>query len=148
MFKEMFNSKIQCQNDILNEELDQINNAGLGKLITYSIFMSAQTHIWHLLSTNAQEHTALGEFYEKLTSEVDELAERFIAQGGKLINIDNTLYVQYNEYEVINVLNEYRKYTSSIIQSIKEDSEMASMLDGVTDIQELIDNTIYKFKLK
>ena len=29
-----------------------------------------------------------------------------------------------------------------------EDSEMASMLDGVTDIQELIDNTIYKFKLK
>lgn len=144
-------SKIKCTKNVkggLNEAIDEINEFGLGYFITYSIFMVGQSHVWHLLCPNGQKHTALGEFYNELQSEVDELAERFITQGGKLENIDRGIIAQYDEYSVIQEFENFRSYVSGCIGAIGVSSTMASIVDGLTDIQEVIDSKLYKFKLQ
>lgn len=142
MFREMFNKKIK---QTLNEEIQQINDKGIGSIISYSLFMVSQAHMWHLLCPDAQQHTVLGEFYNKLNDEVDELAERFLAQGGVLNDVDMPLIAKYSEFEVLRNLEDLRNIVTSAIDT---DPIMASIVDGLVDIQELIDNIIYKFKLR
>lgn len=128
----------------INEAIEEINNSGIGYIISYSLFMVAQTHMWHLLCPNGQKHMALGEFYEELQDEVDELAERFIAQGGQLVTINEPLVAQYDEYAILKACEQFRNMVTSAIDT---NPNMASIVDGVADIQELIDQKLYKFKL-
>ena len=129
----------------INEEVNGINDYGIGRLVSYSLYMVAQTHLWHLLCPSAQQHVALGEFYDELNTEVDELAERFIAQGGKLESINEPLVAEYNEYEVIKRCEMFREMVTACVT---QNPDMMSIVDGVVDLQELIDNKLYKFKLK
>lgn len=131
-------------NKKINEEVTGINNTGIGYVITYSMYMIAQTHIWHLLCTSGQKHTALKEFYEELQDEVDELAERFIAQGGELQNVEVPLVAKYDDLTVMQKCQEYRNMVTSCIDTRPE---MASIVDGIVDLQEVIDSKLYKFKM-
>ena len=87
---------------------------------------------------------ALGELYEELQSEVDELAEKFIAQGGRLESINTPLMTYYDELEVRAKLDEFRNVVTSAITT---DPRLASISDGLTDLQEVIDAKLYKFNM-
>lgn len=130
--------------EFINEDIEGINNTGIGYLITYSMHMIAQTHVWHLLCANGQKHTALGEFYEELQDEVDELAERFIAQGGVLETVNEPLIAIYDEEMVMARCQQYRNMVTSCVDNRPD---MASIVDGIVDLQEVIDSKLYKFKL-
>lgn len=131
-------------NESLTESVDGINATGIGYIIPYTVQFIAQAHVWHLLCPNGQKHTALGELYEELQSEVDELAEKFIAQGGRLESISTPLMTYYDELEVRAKLDEFRNVVTSAITT---DPRMASISDGLTDLQEVIDSKLYKFNL-
>lgn len=128
----------------LKEAIEGINDSGIGYLITYSLYMVAQIHVWHLLCPSGQKHMALGELYSELEDEVDELAERFIAQGGVLTDINEPIIAKYDDLTVMQKCQEYRNMVTSCVDYRPE---MASIIDGVVDLQELIDNKLYKFKL-
>lgn len=131
--------------EFINENVQGINDAGIGSIITFTIQMIAQIHIWHLLCPSGQKHTALGELYTELQDEVDSLAERFLAQGGNLeLLYKLDLIVNYDDFTVLEKLNEFRSILSARIDTRPE---MASIADGIIDLQEVIDNKIYKFKL-
>lgn len=142
---------IGCKKSVksgLNETIEGINEFGIGYLVTYSLYMVAQAHVWHLLCTSGQKHTALGEFYSGIEEEVDGLAEKFIAQGGRLNDTSIQIVSKYDEYEVIQKLEDYRSYISGCISNIGSISSMASIVDSITDLQEVLDKTLYKFKLQ
>lgn len=146
-YRDFLNGKVNDVNevnDVINEEITQVNDTNIGYIISYSLFFVAQTHVWHLVTINAQQHVALGEFYDKLQDEIDELAEKFIAQGGILEPVAGTLSTYYNIETTTERMNEFRKLVTSAITT---DPEMASIVDGVQDIQELIDSTLYKLNL-
>lgn len=132
------------QSEKITEAVDGINSTGIGYIIPYTLQFIAQAHVWHLLCTNGQKHTALGELYEELQSEVDELAEKFIAQGGRLESISMPLMTYYDELEVRTKLDEFRNVVTSAINT---DARMASIVDGITDLQEVIDAKLYKFNM-
>jgi len=137
-FRDILNEKI------LNEAVDGINDSGIGYIITYTLQFIAQVHVWHLLCKSGQKHTALGELYEELQSEVDELAEKFIAQGGTIETVSEPIVAYYDEGMIIARIEEYRNLVTSAINT---DPAMASIVDGVTDLQEVIDSKLYKFKM-
>lgn len=128
--------------------LPQVNENNIGKVVSYTLFMISQTHLWHLLAKSGQKHTALGELYEKLQEEVDELAERFIANGGVLDNCDENIIATYDDSLVIAKIDEYREMISDAIDSIRDDASMASIQDGLIELQEIIDGSMYKFNLQ
>lgn len=130
----------------VNEEISEINSSGIGYIITEGLALVAQSHIWHLLIKSGQKHTALGEFYSTLDTELDELAERFIAQGGQLSNLEITLNTNVDELSILQNIDNYRSIVSTTIANI-ESAELESMKDGLIDLQECIDSFTYKFKL-
>lgn len=130
---------------MMSEEVQEINSNAISYIIPKTMAMIAQAHLWHLLVKSGQKHTALNEFYEELQDELDELSERYIAQGGM---IDSQQFVLDTDTSVIlERVDNYRKEISSCISELTGNSEMASILDGVTDLQECVDSFIYKFKL-
>jgi uncharacterized protein YgiM (DUF1202 family) len=132
------------ESEELEEAIEGINNTGIGYVISYSMFMIAQTHIWHLLCKSGQKHVALKNFYDELQDEVDELAERFIAQGGILSDVEANLVARYDDFEIVSAFNSYREMVTSCVESRPE---MASIVDGIVDLQEVIDSNLYKFNL-
>jgi DNA-binding ferritin-like protein len=131
-------------NESLTEAIAEVNDNGIGYIIPYTLQFIAQAHTWHLLCPNGQKHMALGELYEELQSEVDELAEKFIAQGGTLLNVNVPLMAYYDEFTVRTAINELRNIVTSAIDT---NPRMASIVDGLTDLQEVIDAKLYKFNL-
>jgi len=129
----------------INEAIEGVNNSGIGYIITYSLHMAAQAHVWHLLCPSGQKHMALGEFYSELEDEVDGLAEKFIAQGGVLQDFGKPIVASYDEFEILKAFEEFRNVVSAAITT---DSRMQSIVDGLVDIQEVIDAKLYKFKLQ
>lgn len=79
------------------------------------------------------------------TPEGDGLAEKFIAQGGILETVNQPIVPIYDE-EMIRVrIDEFRNIVTSAINT---DPRMASIVDGITDLQEIVDSKLYKFKLQ
>lgn len=130
---------------MLNEEIDERENKeDISNLITYTLYLISQVHIWHLLCPSGQKHTALGELYNELQSAVDVLAERFIALGGKLSPLNISLVTTYSDLSVIKAIKEYREMT---VKCISQDPSQQSINDAVIDLQEIADSKLYKFNL-
>lgn len=142
-----FSEFVQSQNKQtkVDEAVLGINDSGIGYIIPYTLQFIAQVHTWHLLCPNGQKHTALGELYDELQTEVDGLAEKFIAQGGRLESVSVPLVAYYDEQEILAKLDEYRNIVTSAIST---DPVMASIVDGITDLQEVLDSKLYKFRLQ
>jgi Family of unknown function (DUF5856) len=129
----------------LVEAVQGINDNSVGYLIPYALFMVAQTHLWHFLCPDGQKHMALGEFYEELEEEADSLAERFIAQGGQLQPFNVQFDMEYSDAKVYSAFAAFREVVSQCALQTDR-AELRSIQDGVVDLQEVIDNKLYKFE--
>lgn len=140
LLKEKYNKSI-------NEYIEGINETGICYLIPRTMFIIGQIHIWHLLCTSGQKHTALSDLYDNLVENIDELAEKFIAQGGVISETKPYKYMcRYDENEIYNYINDYRDNISNVISN-SMGAELKSIQDSVIDLQEVIDEFLYKFKL-
>lgn len=133
----------------INEKtyLPEINDNSLGEKIILLLNDVSQFHIWHWLAKSGQKHVVLGEFYESLTEELDELTEMFIATGGVLKPISTTLMTEYSDELVLAKFAELRVRISDCI-AMFDQPDFRSIQDELIEIQELIDKTMYKFDLE
>lgn len=129
--------------DIVNEESIEIG------YISHSLFVIAQTHIFHWLTKSGQEHEAIGEFYEELQNALDAFTERFIGKYGDLpTDSDNvTFYFEYSTEDLLYLLEEYDDLTSQVIDEF-DPVDDASIIDSLVDVKELIDQLRFKLRLK
>lgn len=140
----------QVQNDkqiIESVDVAALNASGIGYIVSKTLAVAAQVHIWHLLAKSGQKHSALGSFYDALETEVDLLAEKFLAIGGTISDFSFNFSSSYSDTDIILAMREYRDEVSDTIFSVKDSADLQSVLDGLTDLQEDIDQFIYRFKL-
>lgn len=154
-----FFDKYMRSSEPVNEEADydeyeddedgfpSLSETDSGYVITYTLYMIAQAHTWHLLCPSGQKHVALQYLYEELQSEVDELAERFLAVGGSLENVTKTIVSDYSEELILSELSIFRGLVTNCISSLSR-PEYLSIKDGFGDLQEVLDNAVYKFNLE
>lgn len=126
---------------------DELNASGIGYIVNKTLATAAQVHIWHLLAKSGQKHSALGSFYDELETEVDGLAEKFLAIGGILGSFECKFEAQYDDANIILAIREFREEISGAIMFVKDSADLQSMLDGLVDLQETVDSFVYKFKL-
>lgn len=138
--------KLKSLEEVLAEQINGINNDIIGLVIPHTLALIAQAHIWHLVCPSGQKHVALKELYEELQSEVDGLAEKFIAQGGVIEEYNCSLKSTYSDMDVYVELDKYRDLITGTITA-NDTPEMKSIVDGLIDLQEVIDSKLYKFKL-
>jgi len=144
-FKNFLAESKAIEKTVLSEAVEGINENSVGYIIPYAMYMVAQAHIWHLLCPSCQKHMALGEFYDELESEVDELAERFIAQGGELQPFNMAFDMEYSDQKVYAACETFRQAISDCVAQT-ESPALRSIQDGVVDLQEVVDNKMYKFQ--
>lgn len=125
----------------------ELNSTGIGYIVSKTLATAAQVHIWHLLAKSGQKHVALGAFYGALESEIDGLAEKFLAIGGVLGDFSYGFTSTYSDTDIVIATREFRDEVSGVISQVTGNPDLQSMLDGLVDIQEAIDNFTYQFKL-
>lgn len=141
--------KLKTFLEFYDEDKENHNRIILSELMSTSLYMIAQTHMWHWLIKSGQKHTALEEFYTAINEEIDVFSEKLLSLGdielkNKLFNLEvNTS----NEY-ILSVVKSYRNSITKCISMIKNDSNLYSILDSLADLQEETDKFIYKFNLE
>ena len=111
LFEEKYDKKT------ISENIEGVNETGIGYLIPITMFTIGQIHIWHLLCTSGQKHSALGDFYDSLVENIDELSEKFIAQGGTISESEPYKYnCKYDKLEIYNYIP--LKILSSLLKKI------------------------------
>ena len=139
----------ESQKSEINEavNVETLQQSGVNYIVCKTLALAAQVHIWHLLAKSGQKHTALGTFYTALETEVDGLAEKFLAIGGILGDYSYGFVSTYSDVDITIAIREFRDEVSNAIANVKLDSNLESILDSLTDLQEAIDNFSYQFKL-
>ena len=145
-FRDYINQTKQAQ---ITESVDvaYLNASGIGYIVSKTLAVAAQIHIWHLLAKSGQKHMALGTFYASLETEVDSLAEKFLAIGGIMGDFSYNFSAAYSDTDITIAIREFRDEISNTIFTVKESADLQSLLDSLTDLQESIDNFTYQFKL-
>jgi DNA-binding ferritin-like protein len=113
-----------------------------------SLYIIAQTHLYHFLTTSGQKHVALEEFYTNLNEETDDLAEKLLSFSDGYFEEVKEFYLDANVSSVIEKVTDYRNQVTNIIEQIKDTSSLYSILDSLADIQEEIDKFVYKYSLE
>lgn len=116
--------------------------------IGISLVMISQFHIFHWLTTSAQEHTVFGELYEGLQEKLDITVE----QASVLFDIDELGFgketsFQFEYADVNIIINDYEDTIENII-NILTDVEHESLKQNFVEIQELIKLSKYKLTLE
>jgi hypothetical protein len=131
-------------------ESDGTETDSIEELILELLSFVDQTHIYHLLTKSYSDHMSIGEFYEDICKDVDQLAETYLGiVGGEFSNYDiyDTSYaVSYDKAEFIDELNDMR---SDIVDGLEmtNDSTLMSLNNILVDIQGDIDSLLYKLIL-
>ena len=117
----------------------------IANILTFSL----QAHIYHLQTLSGNDHMALGEFYDTLRNEGDELAEKFIGNGGILnyydeFDVDFTM--TYDKGELINELYEFKEDILTAIR-FTDESELLSLQEDLVEIKGAIDSLVYKLRM-
>jgi len=118
------------------------------EFLSYSLWIVSQTHIWHWMTRNGQEHESIGEFYTGLQEGIDNVAERIIGKYG--LNetgiYNHKITYTYDIQIVLQTIIDYDSKIDNIIGSFDKISD-SSIIDSLVDIKELIDKLKYKFRL-
>jgi hypothetical protein len=128
----MKSSKIR---DAQIENLQNNNPVPIGYIATHIIQFVAQTHVWHLLN----KKNNLKELHESLQLEVNNLAETFIATGGRLETVGIPIVAYYDDAVIRVRTNEVRFLVNS---AIEDSPEMNSTVDSLINMREILDNSI------
>lgn len=100
-----------------------------------------QAHYFHLNTTSYARHMALGAFYDAINDLNDDLAEKLIAKGNKLIMPKSLPLDTTSEDQMLDTLALY------VDKAINDTNNQLDVQDILVNIKNLINQTKYLFKL-
>lgn len=137
----------KLESDDVTETVLNINSFNIDIIINKFLISVSQIHIWHLLASSGQKHLALGELYDNLQNSVDSLAEKFIAQGGTLSAFESTFTVTSDNQLILDFIDYLRQDVTYILNDLKHDENLSSYYHVIANVQQHIDEFVYKFNL-
>lgn len=121
------------------------------EIITSSLCMVAQTHIWHWQTTKYSAHMALGNFYTFLQGQVDLLAEIFIGSGNTYTfnhNKEPSNFISINDVKA-KLENFKTELVTTEAELMKdENAPLHSAGDTILDIIKETDKLLYLLTLE
>lgn len=132
----------------LNESEQAVRKAE--EAITAALAMSVQAHFWHWQTKSYAAHTALGEFYEKLTELADGMAEGLMGSGYHFVS---DVDVHMGRFELDDAVQKIRAFKETIAEAENElMSGETPLLHGVgdqaNDVIKAADKVLYLLTLK
>jgi DNA-binding ferritin-like protein len=128
----------------------------MGHCIVDMLFYVSQLHLAHWLTLKNHHHVVVGELYEELEEELDELAEQFIGAClprkkpeealmlDKVVRNPNFYKVIKSEKDILSIVDEITEYANKALQSVEKEPKFAFMRDSLMDIIAVCHSTKYK----
>lgn len=117
--------------------------------VVFSLNTVSQFHIFHLLTTDAQQHDALGAFYDGLNDSIDGFAEYFLGENTISGSIPTTPYAFDTNVSLATILQKLDEYDNFMlkVRDVIDEKNEGSLIDSINDIKELISKLKYKLKM-
>mgnify|MGYP001070436545 CR=1 FL=1 len=128
----------------------------LGTFVTDMLFYVNQLHLTHWLTLKNHHHVIVGELYEELESELDELAEQFLGASLPEMKPEEALYLAQGvktprnyrivktEQEIIGLVEEITAYANEALQAVENDPTYSFMRDSIMDIIAVLHSSKYQ----
>lgn len=134
---------------LLNESVPTVDKSLLGFFLENTTIVT-QMHIYHLITKNGAEHTALFDFYNTIDELNDKLIETLMGLGAELEDgkdYTSKISMTYSKSALLSKAEEYRAKVTEAIEKTSG-SEFASVNDILVDAQAAVDTLLYKLRLK
>lgn len=128
----------------------------LGTFVTDMLFYVNQLHLTHWLTLKNHHHVIVGELYEELESELDELAEQFLGaslpdmkpeEALKLmqgVKTPRNYRIVKTEQEIIDLVEEITAYANEALQAVESNPRYSFMRDSIMDIIAVLHSSKYQ----
>ncbi len=123
--------------DFLNEQAKYTNDRSHSMFAMHSLALRDQIHIWHWQTEIGDMHKALGEFYDSLLGQVDNIMEVIMGKYGRIsvkaVGTPRPL-VDLSDVNVEEFLNSYVTiYTEFRNGTFADSPEIQNLLDEVVE---------------
>ena len=121
------------------------------EIITDTLELITQTHVWHWQTKAFAAHKALGDYYEFLQDTVDTLAETFLGNGGGLLKPKRVeLSIDYDKQTVVKAIKDFRDKLNQAQSDFmdKENAAFNGVGDIILDIVKESDKLLYLLELE
>lgn len=128
----------------------------LGEVITNMLFYVNQLHLTHWLTLKNHHHVIVGELYEELEEELDELAEQYLGACLPEMKPEEALYLMQGvkiarkyrviktEEEILALIKEVTDYATKALELIENNPKFSFMRDTVMDIIAVLHSKKYQ----
>lgn len=131
-------------------EAEQHNDA-MQHVISATLQLSVQSHLWHWQTKSYAAHEAFGEFYIKIRDLVDELAELFMGAEGEVSGIKVEAEMQdFDMDQVVEQLKKYKDECATVETQLMSDDNATyhGVGDKLLEITQAVDKLQYLLTLK
>jgi DNA-binding ferritin-like protein len=128
----------------------------LGMCITDMLFYVNQLHLTHWLTLKNHHHVIVGELYEELEEELDDLAEQYLGASLPDMKPEESLYLSQgvktprnyrvikSEKEILDLIEEITVYANQALQMVENNSKFSFMRDSIMDIIAVLHSKKYQ----
>lgn len=128
----------------------------LGSCITNMLFYVNQLHLTHWLTLKNHHHVVVGDLYEELESELDELAEQFLGaclpsmKPEQALNLMEGTKMNRNyriiktEQEILSLIEEVTQRANKGLKLVENNEKFSFMRDTIMDIIAVLHSKKYQ----
>lgn len=129
--------------EIISDEATESNEDHLLRFVENSLFLTSQSHHWHLQATNHTLHVELDELYKELPEYIDYFIENLMASRGPIVPSGDNQYDFQSVELCIPVLEQYIKQCNIILSEINSEPACSNALE---DVMSFVNSTLMKLK--
>jgi len=128
----------------------------LGQSITDMLFYVNQLHLTHWLTLKNHHHVVVGELYEELESELDDLAEQFLGACLPGMKPEEALYLMEgvkmarkyriikSEDEILALIEEITAHAKKGLELVENNPKFSFLRDSMMDIIAVLHSSKYQ----
>jgi DNA-binding ferritin-like protein len=119
----------------------------IGYFVKRTFAITTQLHVYHLLTKNYNVHEIIGDLYESIQSNVDGLAEGYLAIGGECEGtFESVTFYEYDFGQLMELIFDYKDSIEESIESL-ESAEEEAIKAKLINIQEAVHKAIYLLQM-
>jgi DNA-binding ferritin-like protein len=132
-------------------QLNSLQKQLVQESICSVLCMVTQAHVWHWQTKKYSQHEALGDFYENLQEQVDELAEIFMGVGGDFMFTEQKEITNFMSIEdVVDKVEDFKQQLVNAQAELMKDENapLHSAGDSILTIVQETDKLLYLLGLE
>lgn len=115
-------------------------NQEVALFLAVLLHSSTNAHFMHWSTNSASDHSALGEYYERVIELVDNFAEAYMGRYEQIKEFPSDWHV---EREPVPYFEKMKLFIEESRKMLPQDTELQNLIDEIAD---LINSTLFKLK--